>query len=134
MFVCIVHCGAEYFLGTSGQQSAMHEDDDQNHETTPSAVHHEHEKDKAHGSKKSCGEGKDCNCCNQHSNYVIKENTSGSPDFQLTALQVAVYPLSYQSLPPVPGTYHLKISWPDATGPPRSPEQPLFIKNRSLLI
>lgn len=135
MFVCLVHCSAEYLFGTPGHELVVHEDDDDHdHEAIPSAGRHEkHENEKAHGHKKACN-GKNCSCCNRHDNYLIKENIPGSPDFLLTAMQVAVFPLPYQALTPVPGVYEAKISWPNATGPPHTSNQLLFIKYRSLLI
>ncbi len=138
MFVCLVHCSAEYMLGKPAQAMATHKDDDQDghdHEAMLPAGHDDnHEKGKAHDHKKTCGGGKDCSCCNQHDNYVVKENTSGSAELQLTALQVAIIPLPYHALAPVDGIYQAKVSWHNATGPPRASEEQLFIKFRSLLI
>ncbi|PAW95171.1 hypothetical protein CKK33_17365 [Mucilaginibacter sp. MD40] len=138
MFVCLVHCGAEYFFGTPGHELVVHEDgddDDHDHDAAPSAGHDdEHEKEKSQHHKKSCGEGKDCSCCNRHDNYVVKENTSGSLEFQSFAIQVILFPLPYQALPPMPGIYEAKVSWLNATGPPGAVRPPLFIKYRSLLI
>jgi hypothetical protein len=125
-------------FGKQEQALAMHEDDDHHHDATEPAGHHdEHNKpgdEKTHDTKKSCGEGKGCSCCNQHPNYVIKENTSGSVELQMTVIQVAILPVPYQHLAPVPGVYENKTSWLNCTGPPGTIEHSLFIKYRSLLI
>ncbi|SEN08116.1 hypothetical protein SAMN05192574_102394 [Mucilaginibacter gossypiicola] len=138
MFVCLVHCSAEYLLGSPAQASVAHQDgdqDDHDHEAMPPAGHDKDPKEgKTHDHKNSCGEGKNCSCCNQHDNYVIKENTSGAEAFQLNASLVATFPLPYYSLKPVAGVYLAKVSWLNTTGPPRATVQPLFIFNRSLLI
>lgn len=138
MFVCLVHCGAEFLLEKSGHElTALALDDhmgDGHDEESLAGHDSDHHEDKEHGHKKSCGEGKDCSCCNQHGNYVIKENSSASMEFQLSALQVAVIFLPYDSAAPVRGIYEAKVSWLNATGPPRSAVQPLFLKYRSLLI
>ena len=134
MFVCLVHCSAEYLFGKTTTEVIAHQDDDHDHETLPAAGKHQaHEKGKDH--KKSCGEGKDCSCCNKHDNYVIKENSSAAPELQLSTMQVAAFPAAYQSgLALQIGIYQEKVSWLNATGPPRSKSQSLFIKYRSLLI
>jgi hypothetical protein len=132
MFVCLIHCGTEYLLAKTVNQTAQHDAD--NEGATPAGHHHEHDKSETHHHKNSCGKGKDCSCCNRHGNYVIKENINSTLAFQLTALQAAVYPTPYQSLAPIQGIHHEKNLWLNATGPPILTNQPLYISYRSLLI
>ncbi|WP_292945706.1 hypothetical protein [Mucilaginibacter sp. 44-25] len=138
MFVCLVHCGAEFLFGKPEHELtelAVDEHMDHGHDEKSLQKHdNDHGKGKAYGHKKSCGKDKDCSCCNQHGNYVIKENSTSSPEFQLSALHVAPLFLPYDSAAPVRGIFEAKISWFNATGPPRSAVQRLFITHRSLLI
>lgn len=133
MFVCLVHCSAEYFFLGSGQQLSVHDDDGDDDHATP-AGHHEQHKGKEHDHKKSCGEGSGCSCCNQHGSYTVKENINQSLNHSVTGVLIAFYPLPYQLLPPSLEIYQRKVSWLNATGPPRGPDQPLYISYRSFLI
>ena len=56
MFVCLIHCAGESFFQPRMAMQAMNHD-----------AHH----GKQH--KHACKD-KDCDCCNKHGNYVIKEN------------------------------------------------------------
>lgn len=134
MFVCLVHCSAEYFFVKPGHELAAHDDDDDHDGLAPDGNHAEHNEGKHHDHKKSCGEGKDCGCCNQHPNYTVRENTNELLDLRLTALQIAVVPIPYQQLPPASEFYQREISWLNATGPPGALHEPLYISHRSLLI
>ncbi|WP_394772411.1 hypothetical protein [Mucilaginibacter sp.] len=137
MFVCLVHCSAEYLFAGSGNQLTAHDghdDDGDDDHATSVDPHQEHHQGKEHGHKKSCGEGSGCSCCNQHGSYVVKENVNEPLNHQLTVLQVAFFPISYQLLSPGIEIYQRKISWLNGTGPPRGPDQPLYISYRSILI
>jgi hypothetical protein len=135
MFVCLVHCSAEYFFAGSGQQLSVHDDDGDDHDHAITADHHdEHPKGKEHDHKKSCGEGSGCSCCNQHGSYVVKENINEPINHSLNATLIAFYPIPYQFLPLNPEIYQREVSWLNATGPPRGPDQPLYISYRSFLI
>ena len=56
MFVCIVHCTSEHFFKPRVAMQMM-------------AHHSSNGKHKKHNTQ-----GKDCDCCNKHGNFVIKEN------------------------------------------------------------
>src|SRR4051812_4092539 len=89
IFVCLLHCAGEYLFAGNQTTMAMHADE---HDEHP-GHHHNHEKPghKENGTgkdKDGCGHGKDCNCCNKHGNYAIKENVSSSLGFQATALAI----------------------------------------------
>ena len=132
MFVCLVHCSAEYFFSHSGQAMALHNPVEEN-ETEAHEHHHEHTSQKPHGHKTPCKGGNGCSCCDQHGNYVIKENTTVASEFQLTALQVAIHLTPFQQLPLAVGAYHAKVCWLNTTGPPVA-DRPLYLTHRSLLI
>jgi hypothetical protein len=125
MFVCFMHCGAEYFFAKPGHAIAKQ---------MPGSHLHAHAKAKVHHQKKPCGKGRDCSCCNQHGNYLVKENIKGAFNLQLAALPVMVYPIPYQQLAPLPGIYHQKVSWLNATGPPLFTNRQLYISYQALLI
>lgn len=130
-FVCLLHCTGAYFLSNpqfSFQEHHEHENDadhdDDHHHGTGDSRHH----------KKLCTDGKDCNCCDKHGNYVIKENLNYASASQLTALHFAVLPLSYQQFSILPSISGTLITWPHTTDPPGASKPPLYIYNRSLLI
>jgi hypothetical protein len=126
MFVCLMHCGTEYFFEKPRHEIAKQ---------VPGGHQDAHGKGQAHHQKKPCGKGGDCSCCNQHGNYIIKENINGSFNFQLAvALPVIVYPIPYLQLAPLTGIYHQKASWLNATGPPLFTNRQLYISYQSLLI
>src|SRR4051812_18337409 len=107
MFVCLVHCGAGYLFAGPGHKKAGNQT---SHQYAGEGQHHQAPADaKGHGHKKPCGNDKDCSCCNQHDNYVIKENVNGGFEFQPTAFQVAVSVLPYQLSPVEPGVYYQKF-------------------------
>jgi hypothetical protein len=56
MFVCLIHCAGESVFQPEMAMQAMHHD-------THHGKHHQHST-----------KDKDCDCCNKHGNYVIKEN------------------------------------------------------------
>jgi len=128
IFVCMVHCGAGYLFDKIAGTEITHHDAGGGHH------HRVLANAKGHGHKKSCGNDKDCSCCNQHGNYVIKENVNGGFEFQLTPLQVAVHILPHQLLPVERDVYYQKFCWPSTTGPPLVSNKPLYIFYRSLLI
>jgi hypothetical protein len=137
MFVCLVHCSAEYLFAGSGHQLSVHNDDgdDDDHDHAIAAGHHDgHPPGKGHDHKTSCGEGSGCSCCNQHGSYVVKENISEPLNHSLTGVLIAFYPIPYQLLPAGLEIYQRQVSWLNATGPPRGPYQPLYISYRSFLI
>lgn len=134
MFVCLVHCSAEYFFAGSGYQLSAHDDDNGDDDHTIPANHNGHHKGKEHGHKKPCGKGSGCSCCNQHGTYVVKENINGPLNHSLSAVPIVFYPIPYQLLAPDPEIYPRKVSWLNATGPPRVPDQPLYISHQSFLI
>jgi hypothetical protein len=74
MFVCLIHCAGESFFQPKMAMQGM------NPETHHGQQH------------KHCG--KNCDCCNKHGDYVIKENIKPSVlDVQIS--QVAVLPRQF---------------------------------------
>jgi hypothetical protein len=126
MFVCIVHCATAYLFTQPVHAMADNHTGTNDHDCVP------HEKDHKH--KKSCGDNKDCSCCNKHDNYVIKENVNNGLSHQLITLQISVHTIPYQLLSLQPGVYCQNFSWPNPTGPPLFSSLPLYISYRSLLI
>ena len=122
VFVCLVHCSAEYLFVSP--KISLHEHD---------GNYQAHEKNEAKHHHKPCGKDKDCACCNHHGTYVITENLN-NPDFVLSIIQIAVSPVSFQQLSLTPIISERLIEWPDATGPPDKSTPPIYIANRSLLI
>jgi hypothetical protein len=120
IYVCLLHCSAAYVF--SGPQTAMHQTD------ADGDGHHKAKSDK------KCHGDEDCDCCNKHGSYVIKENINSSFEFQAIALQLALTPHAYQDAVPVFIIITKKIVWPDTTGPPGRPSPPLYIYHHSLLI
>jgi hypothetical protein len=71
MFVCLVHCGAEYFWGDKAmpmQQMAM-------------------------GTQKHAKNDDKCGCCKQHGNFVVKENIKPGLSLHFSLPVVAIVPL-----------------------------------------
>lgn len=120
MFVCIVHCAADYLFHP---QIVLHDDHDDDHEAQE--PHHEKEKD--------CKEGKDCSCCNKHNNFVVKENVKPGLDF--SAPEIAI--LAYYSffVHPVTDYPVVRLSaWHQSNAPPGLSGKSIIIKLRTLLI
>jgi len=129
-FVCLLHCTGAYFLSNPKFSSQVHIEHEPDHDDG----HDAHVAGNSHHHKKPCRDGKDCNCCDKHGNYVIKENLNYAFASQLTAPHLAALPLSYQQFSILPSVSETLITWPRTTGPPGASKSPLYIYNRSLLI
>jgi hypothetical protein len=118
VYVCLLHCSAEYFLAPPIITTNDHHDDHAGHDQ-----HHQ---------KKPC-KGGNCDCCNKHGSYVIKENISTSANFYLTAPSLPAFTIIYQPDGLVAGFRTVENTWP-STGPPGSYKPPFYIINHSFLI
>lgn len=135
LYVCILHCTADYFLGT--HQNIAASQSTGNKHGDGESDHHQ-EKSDHHGKKsekddKECGGDANCSCCNQHGQYAIKENIQTSAKIHLA---VATLTLGQTSIltNANPSTEILDMTWPHGNAPPFSPKKPIYISNRSLLI
>lgn len=92
-----------------------------------------HAKSGAHG--KSCAQDKDCKCCDEHGEYVIKENIKRTASVELTAPSILLSPIqdSFPGLILSEKLINAK-KWQLDTGPPLYVKTPLYISNRVLLI
>lgn len=122
LYVCILHCTADYFLGTHKTEVAKHSEKPDHHT----------EKKEGH-EKKECGKDANCSCCDKHGEYVIKENVPAGPKIHAVAVALGILHAE------VPGTLVsakeiTSITWPHGNAPPFVLKQPLYISYRSLLI
>ena len=116
MFVCMVHCAGEYFFTPAmAMQSMSH-----------SAHHHSHHQHH--------GKSKDCDCCNKHGNYVIKENIKPAA-VDVQAPQIALLPQQFNYIP-VAVQYPSPEAFPLSYGkaPPGQSGKAISIQLRSLQI
>ncbi|MDN5286463.1 MAG: hypothetical protein JWR38_2737 [Mucilaginibacter sp.] len=116
MFVCIIHCAGESFFQPKMAMQAM------NHNA-------HHDKQQKHPCK-----DKDCDCCNKHGNYVIKENIKPAL-VDVQAPQVAVLPRQFNYVPVTvqyPAINVLSLQYGKA--PPGVSGKALSIQLRSLQI
>ncbi|RQO69995.1 hypothetical protein DBR43_18305 [Pedobacter sp. KBW06] len=122
LFVCMLHCSGQSLFVQKKTAHAMSEN---------TAGHHA--KSGAHG--KSCAQDKDCKCCDEHGEYVIKENIKRTASVELTAPSILLSPIqdSFPGLILSEKLINAK-KWQLDTGPPLYVKTPLYISNRVLLI
>jgi hypothetical protein len=133
VYVCLLHCTAERFLGTSVVMVDNDDDHDENHEITALLTQGHQNASAHHHEKKPC-KGGDCDCCNKHGSYAIKENINVSTDFSLMAITVLVSVPNYYPDQLLTGFQIEADNWPYPNGPPLFYQLPHYIFNRSLLI
>jgi hypothetical protein len=115
MYVCILHCTAEYFVRP---KIAMHDDCDEAHEG------------KEH---KPCKDNDGCDCCKKHGAYVIKENIKPANDFQSVQVAVAIdHPVIVNFIQEYPAA--ITLVWTDSHAPPWKSGKDISIQFRSLQI
>jgi hypothetical protein len=116
MFVCILHCAGESFFQPKMAMQTM------NHDAAHSKQH-----------KHTCKD-KDCDCCNKHGNYVIKENIKPTL-IDVQAPLVAVLPRQF-NYTPVAVTYPMVnvLSLQYGKAPPGVSGKTISIQLRSLQI
>lgn len=129
LYVCILHCTADYFLGAHDKQVVRHVEKSDHHQEK--SGHHDEKSGETE--KKECGKDADCSCCNTHGQYAVKENVPASPKIHVA---IAIISLDYGKVSsslvsPVGIT---AITWPHGNAPPFSLKEPLYISHRSLLI
>lgn len=134
VFACLLHCTEAYLFTSAKTSEFQHADHDED-----SDHHNEQEKSSSHkadhqGKKDDCGAGKDCNCCEKHGTYVVKENVNSSFEFGAIALTIALNPTSLNDFSFIPEFSNELVTWPHTTGPPAGSQPPIYIKIRSLLI
>ena len=122
LFVCMLHCSGQSLFA----QKKTH------HVAAENTAGH-HAKSAKHG--KSCAPDKDCKCCDEHGEYVIKENIKRTASVQLTAPSILLS-LIQDSFPGLVLSEKLinAKKWQLDTGPPPDLQTPLYISNRVLLI
>lgn len=122
LFVCMLHC--------SGQSLFVQENT--HHAAAENILGHP-AKSGTHA--KSCADDKDCKCCDEHGEYVIKENIKRTASVQLTAPSILLS-LIQDSFPGLVLSEKLinAKKWQLDTGPPLYVKTPLYISNRVLLI
>lgn len=115
MFVCILHCSGTYLFKEKLTSSIDREQT--------------HRHSEAH-----CNKEKDCDCCDEHGEYVVKENIpttkptiDGFVPFCLVAYQ---YRFQFK-LSVVKAESHTSRQ---NTGPPVLKKQPVYIINQTFLI
>ncbi|RKD15132.1 hypothetical protein BCY91_06315 [Pelobium manganitolerans] len=122
MFVCIIHCSAEFLIDKTHSIS---------HRAEASI---KDEGKKSHNEKqKGCGDDEDCSCCNQHGNYVVNENIKVNFEIKVPSAPE----LTYYFGNPTELYYRvvaINSSWPEIHGPPTISGKDISIKFRSLLI
>uniref|UniRef100_F4C149 Uncharacterized protein n=1 Tax=Sphingobacterium sp. (strain 21) TaxID=743722 RepID=F4C149_SPHS2 len=117
LFVCILHCSGNYLFKDESSTSLAHNSDS-----------------KEHKSKKSCDKGKDCDCCKEHGEYVIKENittqkqTLDGPGLYCLLGQEKRFLYTFNAT-----EVKLQVCSMD-TGPPKVRKKPIYILNQTLLI
>lgn len=123
MFVCMLYCSGKFLF-----IPAQHDHDHGKSGLVASG----HSKETGHSAHKE----KDCKCCDQHGEYLIKENIkTGGADADLKAsntLLTCIWP-SFLGLA-ISKTLIYTKKWPENTGPPIFLKEPLYISNRVLLI
>jgi len=133
-FVCLLHCTGDYFFSgwqaSASIQAEAHEGDSDHHKGRDQTQHNERGK---HKDKDDCSPGKDCDCCDKHGSYVVKENISSSFEFQVAVLAIALKPVVYE-LPYTTQSSKAPVAWPHTTGPPTGTQPPIYLLVRSLLI
>jgi hypothetical protein len=116
MFVCLIHCAGESVFQPKMVMQAM------NHATHHGKHHQHNTKDK------------DCDCCNKHSNYVIKENIKPAT-VDVQAPQLAALPRQFNYVPVTDAYTALNIlPLPYGKAPPGISGKALSIQLRSLQI
>jgi len=70
MYVCLMHCSAEYLKAGS--------------------VTHMASMDASSHSQKTCTKDKNCDCCKNHGSYVVKENLKPASDFRFSKTELAI--------------------------------------------
>jgi hypothetical protein len=115
MYVCILHCTAEYFIHP---KIAMHDDCDEAHEG------------KEH---KPCKDKDSCDCCKKHGAYVIKENIKPAADFQYLQFAVTIdHPVIVNFIQVYPAA--TTLVWTNSHAPPWKSGKDISIQFRSLQI
>ncbi|MBS1527337.1 MAG: hypothetical protein JST19_16915 [Bacteroidetes bacterium] len=114
MFVCIVHCSAQWFLERPALALAHHDSHAQHHH-------------------KGCGKDKDCDCCKKHGSYAVKENIKPALDFPFTPVAKIDYRVDLRDI-----TFRepviINSSWTDSNAPPAASGKDISIRFCSLLI
>lgn len=134
IYVCLLHCTAEYFLGSSVVMADHDDDHDDHDESAALPLDQTHSNPASHHTEKKPCKGGDCDCCNKHGSYAVKENLSTSVDFNLIAIASNTPSFNYHLDSPSTGFPVAINSWPYPNGPPLLYKQPHYILNRSLLI
>ncbi|MFC0321195.1 MULTISPECIES: hypothetical protein [Olivibacter] len=117
LFVCILHCSGAYLFNDELSISLVHDSDS-----------------KEHKSKKTCDKGKDCDCCNEHGEYVIKENIA---THKQTINEPELYCLLDQEKSFLYTFYRTEVKvqvYSMDTGPPKVRKKPIYILNQTFLI
>lgn len=129
LYVCILHCTADYFLGTHKTEVAKHSEKADQHKEK--SDHHEEKSDGKE--KKECGKDADCSCCNTHGQYAVKENVPVGPKIHVATFIISIdhsnLPGTLVSWPEITA-----ITWPHGNAPPFNLKEPLYISYRSILI
>jgi hypothetical protein len=134
VYVCLLHCTAERFLGVSVVMTDHDDDHDYPDKYAALPLSHNHQHETAHHNEKKPCKGGNCDCCNKHGNYTIKENIGASTDFSLVAIPLLTTPLTHQFDNLSTGVQLTTDIWPYPNGPPLLYKPPHYIFNRSLLI
>lgn len=117
LFVCILHCSGAYLFKDKFSISLVHNSNN-----------------KEHKSKKTCNKEKDCDCCKEHGEYVIKENiathkqTINEPGLYCLPDQEKSFLYTFNTT-----LVKIQISSMD-TGPPKVRKKPIYILNQTFLI
>jgi len=105
MFVCMIHCAAKNLV----KEPAM----------------------KMAGSMRH--DGKNCDCCKKHTNYIIKENLKPATDTQYA--QMALLITHFEIAGFLLNTPVVKnASWQESNAPPNKSGKTIIIQNHSFLI
>jgi hypothetical protein len=134
MFVCLVHCSADYFLDVV--HIAHHHEGNLpanwDKERSDGNDHHKG-KDNHQKKEKCCSEGKDCSCCDKHPNYTVSENLVVKLDNQLPSVAILITHFVWQ-----PDNFKKTTGffcfWTEIHAPPAISGKLISILFRSLLI